>query len=57
MVQQNAQAYVTKQSKKRVLAADIRAVFNAPSANEAKRQLDLLIDKYLKFTQIQAKHC
>jgi molybdopterin biosynthesis enzyme len=40
------QAYVTKQSKKRVLAADIRAVFNAPSANEAKRQLDLLIDKY-----------
>ncbi|WP_090716282.1 transposase [Bathymodiolus azoricus thioautotrophic gill symbiont] len=24
----------------------MRAVFNAPSANEAKRQLDLLIDKY-----------
>ncbi|VVM27322.1 hypothetical protein BSPWISOXPB_399 [uncultured Gammaproteobacteria bacterium] len=42
-LQQNAQAYVTKQSKKRVVAADIRAVFNAPSANEAKRQLDLLM--------------
>ena len=43
-LQQNAQAHVTKQSKKRAVAADIHAVFNAPSANEAKRQLDLLID-------------
>ena len=45
-LQQNAQAYVTKRSKKKAVAADIRAIFNAPSADEAKRQLDLLIDKY-----------
>lgn len=45
-LQQNAQAYVTKQSKKACVAADIRAIFNAPNTDEAKRQLDLLIDKY-----------
>ncbi len=45
-LQQNAQAYVTKHSKKKAVAADIRALFNAPNADEAKRQLDLLIDKY-----------
>jgi len=45
-LQQNAQAYVTKHSKKKTVATDIRAIFNAPNANEAKRQLDLLIDQY-----------
>ena len=45
-LQQNAQAYVTKQSKKQTVAADIRALFNAPNIDEAKRQLDLLIEKY-----------
>jgi putative transposase len=45
-LQQNAQAYVTKQNKKQTVAADIRAIFNAPNIDEAKRQLDLLIDQY-----------
>lgn len=45
-LQQNAQAYVTKQSKKQTVAADIRVIFNAPNIDEAKRQLDLFIDKY-----------
>jgi transposase-like protein len=44
-LQQNAQAYTTKQSKKQTVAADIRTLFNAPNIDEAKRQLDLLIDK------------
>ena len=45
-LQQNAQAYVTKKSKKEAVATDIRSIFNAPNADEAKRQLKLLIDKY-----------
>jgi transposase-like protein len=28
------------------LHTDIRAIFNAPNGDEAKRQLDLFIDKY-----------
>jgi transposase-like protein len=28
------------------LSLDIRAIFNAPNGDEAKRQLDLFIDKY-----------
>jgi transposase-like protein len=45
-LQQNAQAYVSKRSKKKEVALDIRNIFNAPNADEAKRQLDLFIDKY-----------
>lgn len=45
-LQQNAQAYVTKQSKKQTVATDIRTIFNAPNIDEAKRQLDLFIDHY-----------
>ncbi len=35
-----------KQHKKQIVASDIRALFNAPNIDEAKRQLDLFIDKY-----------
>ncbi len=45
-LQQNAQAYVTKKNSKEAVAIDIRSVFNAPNAGEAKRQLELFIDKY-----------
>jgi len=45
-LQRDAQSYVTKQSLKSQVAADIRAVFNAPSQEEAQRLLDLMIEKY-----------
>jgi transposase-like protein len=45
-LQQNAQSYITKKSKNKSVATDIRAIFNAPNGDEAKRQLDLFIDKY-----------
>jgi len=45
-LQRNAQAYVTKKDKKEEVAADIRAVFNAPSLDEAQRLLELAVDKY-----------
>jgi putative transposase len=45
-LQQNTQADVTKQSKKQTVATDIRALFNTLNIDEAKRQLDLLIDQY-----------
>ena len=37
---------LTKKSKNKSVATDIRAIFNAPNGDEAKRQLDLFIDKY-----------
>lgn len=45
-LQRNAQAYITKQSLKSTVAADIRAIFNAPSEEEAQRLLKLTIAKY-----------
>lgn len=45
-LQQNAQAYVTKQSRKSEVAADIRNIFNAPDSKEATRYLGLTIEKY-----------
>jgi transposase-like protein len=45
-LQQNTQSYITKKSKNKSVATDIRTIFNAPNSNEAKRQLDLFIDKY-----------
>lgn len=45
-LQQNAQAFVTKQSMKSEVAADIRTVFNAPNREEADRYLKLLVEKY-----------
>lgn len=47
-LQQNAQSYVPKKSLKKGVAAEIRAIFNAPSDTEAKRLLGLFVDKYEK---------
>lgn len=47
-LQRNAQAYVTKQDLKGQVAADIRAIFNAPSLEEARRLLDAAVEKYSK---------
>jgi putative transposase len=45
-LQQNAQSYVPHHSMKKAVAADIRAIFNAPDENEAKRLLEHLIQRY-----------
>lgn len=45
-LQRNAQAYVPKQALKRQVAADIRAVFNAPDPKEADSLLKRLVAKY-----------
>ena len=45
-LQQNAQAYVPRQSMKAEVAADIRAVFNAANRQEAERLLAQLVAKY-----------
>jgi transposase-like protein len=45
-LQQNAQRYVPRQSLKKKVAADIRAIFNAPDESEAKRLLDHFIQRY-----------
>ena len=45
-LQQNAQAYVPKQGMKTQVAADIRAIFNAPSRHEAERLLAITVQKY-----------
>ena len=47
-LQQNAQAYVPKQSMKETVAADIRAVFHAPSLVEAEQKLLKVVEKYRK---------
>ena len=47
-LQQNAQAYVPKQEMKKTVAADIRSIFTAPTAAEAKRLLDQLLERYEK---------
>jgi len=48
LLQRNAQSRVTKQDLKPQVAADIRAVLNAPSPEEAKRLLATAIEKYAK---------
>lgn len=45
-IQQNAQAYVPKKAMKKAVASDIRAIFNAPNLEEAKRLLRLTVKKY-----------
>jgi transposase-like protein len=45
-LQQNAQSYVTKQSRKREVADSIRAIFNAENKVEAERLLKLSVEKY-----------
>jgi len=47
-LQQNAQSKITKASLKGQVASDIRAVFNAPSLEEARRLLDMAVEKYAK---------
>jgi putative transposase len=45
-LQRNATAYVPKADMREAVAADIRAVFNAPDLEEALRLLDKTVDKY-----------
>ena len=45
-LQQNAQRYIPRHSMKKTVAADIRAIFNAPDESEAKRLLDHFIQRY-----------
>jgi putative transposase len=47
-LQQNAQAYITKSSRKGEVAESIRAIFNAENAAEAERLLKLTAVKYEK---------
>ena len=47
-LQQNASAYVPRQSMKAEVAADIRAIFNAPDRSVAERYLQSAIQKYAK---------
>ncbi len=47
-LQQNAQAYVPKQSMKAEVAEDIRSIFNSANREEADRLLKLAITKYAK---------
>jgi len=47
-LQQNASQYVHRLSMKREVAADIRAIFNAPSREQAEAQLRLTVEKYAK---------
>lgn len=47
-LQQNAQAYVPKQTMKKEVAEDIRGIFNASNGEEAKRLLGLSLTKYAK---------
>jgi putative transposase len=45
-LQQNAMHYVPKMAMRGEVAADLRAVFNAPDQAEAQRQLALAVEKY-----------
>jgi transposase-like protein len=45
-LQQNASQYVPRQSMKREVAADIRAIFNAPDRSQAEVQLRKTVEKY-----------
>lgn len=47
-LQQNAQAYVPKQAMKQEVATAIRSIFTAPTAAEAQRLLDQLLERYEK---------
>ena len=45
-LQQNAQAYVPRKEMQAKVAADIRAIFNAPNRPEAERLLKMTVEKY-----------
>ena len=51
-LQRNAQSYVSKKSESDGVASDIRAIFNAPSLQEARRLLDLVLQKYAKDSRL-----
>jgi transposase-like protein len=45
-LQQNAQAYIPRKEMKKEVAADIKAIFDAPNRQEAERLLVLTVEKY-----------
>jgi putative transposase len=45
-LQQNAPQYVPRVHMRSEVAADLRAIFNAPSRSEAERPLGLAVKKY-----------
>ncbi len=45
-LQQNAQAYIPRKEMKKEVAADIKAIFDAPNRQEAERLLALTVEKY-----------
>lgn len=47
-LQQNAQAYIPRIEMRKEVASDIRAIFNAPNENEARRLLNMVVEKYKK---------
>lgn len=47
-LQQNAQAYVPRQDMKQAIAAELKAVFNAPNEHEAKRLLSAFVERHEK---------
>ena len=47
-LQQNAGAYVPRQSMRKEVAADIRAMFNAPDKTTAEQYLKVIIEKYAR---------
>ena len=47
-LQQNAQSYITKRSRKKEVAETIRAIFDAENKSEADRLLKIAIEKYAK---------
>ena len=47
-LQQNAGAYVPRQSMRKEVAADIRAMFNAPDKKTAEQYLQMAIQKYAR---------
>ena len=47
-LQQNAGQYVPSVAQRGPVAADIRAIFNAPDQHEAQRLLDMFVDRYQK---------
>jgi hypothetical protein len=55
-LQQNAQAYVTKMSRRREVAESIRAILNAENAQEAERLLKLIAAKYEKDMRAPQAH-
>ena len=47
-LQQNAQSYVPRQSMRQEVAADIRAIFNAPDKKAAEQYLQMATQKYAR---------